>query len=272
MTNRNALPVVLFIGLCALLKATSTLAQESYLARDIFSHPLSNGGTGPEMVVVRQGAFVFGGGRVGDNEEDLVIEFANAYAISRTEITTGMYRHFLTAIAAADLRAVEGIPDDLPVHGVSWDEAESFVSWLSHQTGYHYTLPSSAQWEYAARAGSRQLYSWGERVGKGNANCTDCAGDLQGKLAPGGSFKPNNWGIFDVHGNLWEWTKDCMDPNSHPPSNGMPQLFGNCDNRELRGGSYQGDAWSIRFNSRASARRSDHIPDVGFRVVMEVPR
>lgn len=272
MTNRNALHIVLFIGLCALLKATGTAAQDSFLARDIFSQPLSSGGTGPEMVVVRKGAFVFGGGRVGDNEEDVVIEFPHPFAISRTEITTGMYRHFLTATASADTRVVEGIKDDLPVHGVSWDEAEAFVSWLSHQTGYYYSLPSSSQWEYAARAGSKRLYSWGDALGEGNANCTDCGGELQGKLAPVGSFKPNSWNIFDMHGNVWEWTKDCMDRNSKPPANGMPKLFGNCDSRELRGGSFQGDGWSIRFNSRASGRRSDHIRDVGFRVVMAVPR
>jgi formylglycine-generating enzyme required for sulfatase activity len=183
-----------------------------------------------------------------------------------------MYRQFLKATRSADLKTFDIEDEGLPVSGISWDQAEAFVSWLSHQTGYHYSLPSSTQWEYAARAGSAKTYSWGDEVGRGNANCMECGVPFAGAAAPVGSFEPNAWGIYDMQGNVWEWTKDCMDPNSKPPLNGMPQLFGNCESRELRGGSAQSDAWSIRINSRASALRQARSSDVGMRVVMALPR
>lgn len=270
-----SIPLRVAIGastlLCALLFNASAVADD-YLPGDTFAHDLPDGGKGPEMVVVREGEFVMGGGRPGDNPEALVVEIAHPFAISKTEITNAMYRRFLKATQSGDLDSLQGAADDLPVSGITWDEAEAFVSWLSHQTGYNYRLPSSTQWEYAARAGSTRSYTWGDSAGESNANCLGCGVDYEGTLAPVASFKPNAWGLYDVHGNVWEWTKDCVDANSKPPLNGMPQLFGNCDNRELRGGSAQSDAWSIRLNARASARRQLRSLDVGMRVVMMFPR
>jgi len=247
-------------------------APKTFLPGDTFAHDLPGGGKGPEMVVIREGKYVFGGGKVGDDPEKLVVEISRPFAISTTEVTAGMYRQFLKSSQSGDLSSFTSPQDDLPVVSISWDRAEAFVSWLSHQSGYHYKLPSSTQWEYAARAGSVKTYIWGNDAGKGNANCMDCGVSYQGKPAPVGSFKANAWGLYDVHGNVWEWTRDCMDSNSKPPLNGMPQLFGNCDNRELRGGSAKSDAWSIRFNARASAPRQAQNSDVGMRVVMELPR
>ncbi|MEH6633871.1 MAG: formylglycine-generating enzyme family protein [Halioglobus sp.] len=261
-----------FCVMTFLLAASLPRAQETYLVGDTFSHPLPSGAKGPEMVVLRTGKFVFGGGRKGDGQEALVVDIAHPFAISKTEITAGMYRQYLTATKSGDLRSFDIAPDNLPVYGVSWDQAESFVAWLSHQTGYHYSLPSSTQWEYAARAGSSKTYSWGNAVGVDRANCTECGGPWQGSPAPVGSFQANDWGVYDMQGNVWEWTKDCVDSNSKPPLNGMPQLFGNCDTRELRGGSAQSDAWSIRINARAFAPRKAQSSDVGIRVVMAVPQ
>lgn len=259
---------------CAALMAFSLTArtQETYLPGDKFSHDLIDGGNGPEMVVLREGKFVFGGGRVGEDPEDLVIEISRPFAISTTEITVGLYRQFLKASQSGDLKTFDVANDSLPISGISWDRAEAFISWLNYQTGYHYSLPSSTQWEYAARAGSQKTYSWGNEVGKGNANCMECGVAFEGMPAPVASFKANAWGIYDMEGNVWEWTKDCLDANSKPPLNGMPQLFGNCDTRELRGGSAQSDAWSIRINSRASAPRQSRNSDAGIRVVMQLPR
>lgn len=258
------------IFLCALLLTTTSSARD-YLPGDTFAHDLPGGGKGPQMVVVGEGTFVMGGGRAGENPEALVIEIAHPFAISATEVTNAMYRQFLTASKSGNLDSLKGAADDLPVSGISWDEAEAFVSWLSHQTGHNYRLPSSTQWEYAARAGSSKTYSWGDTPGKANANCLDCGVDYQGARAPVASFKPNAWGLYDMHGNVWEWTKDCIDANSKPPLNGMPRLFGNCDSRELRGGSAQSDAWSIRLNARGSAPRQARMSDVGMRVVMLEP-
>jgi len=261
------------ISLLALLLSPLALAApETFLPGDKFTLDLPGGGKTPEMAVVRSGKYVFGGGKVGKDPEDLVIEISRPFAISTTEVTLGTYREFLKATQSGDLKSFSDGDDQLPVSGISWDAAEAFVSWLSHQTGYHFSLPSSTQWEYAARAGATSLYSWGDHHGDGNANCMDCGVTYDGALAPVASFKPNRWGLYDVHGNVWEWTKDCMDPNSKPPVNGMPQLFGNCNSRELRGGSARSDAWSIRFNARASSLRQSRSSDVGMRVVMEIPQ
>ena len=118
--------------------------------------------------------------------------------------------------------------------------------------------------------GTSTLDSWGDEVGEERANCLGCTKKFTAELAPVGSFPPNAWGVYDMHGNVWEWTKDCIDPNSAPPANGMPQLFGNCESRELRGGSAKSDGWSIRAGARATALRKTRLSDVGFRVVREL--
>ena len=160
--------------------------------------------------------------------------------------------------------------DELPVAGLTWDEAEAYTTWLSRDTGHEYRLPSASEWEYAARAGTTTVYSWGDKAGENRAQCDNCRSDIPGRFAPVGSFAPNKWGIYDMHGNVWEWTKDCVDANSAPPSNGLPQLFGNCEMRELRGGSGLSDSWSIRASARAFGLRQTKINDVGLRVVREL--
>ena len=108
-------------------------------------------------------------------------------------------------------------------------------------------------------------------MGENNANCMNCKTAFTGSLAPVKSFKPNSWMLYDMHGNVWEWTKDCVDSNTSAPPNGLPQLFGNCESRELRGGSAQSDGWSARAGARAFGQRKMKTSDVGFRVVMDIP-
>ncbi len=236
---------------------------------DTFSDPLRSGGTGPGMVAIPDGMFVLGGGQPG--QQDLgMIKIQYRIAFSATEITNGQYRQFLEATQSGALKEFAKGEETLPAAGISWDEAEAYVTWLSRETGHYYRLPSASEWEYAARAGTATFYSWGDDAGSGKANCLTCGSEFGGRFAPVGSFPANAWGLYDMHGNVWEWTKDCIDPNAAPPGNGMPKLFGNCDSRELRGGSARSDAWSIRAGARAFALRGEHISDVGFRVVREV--
>ena len=265
MKSTRLIPLLLVIcglGLPALASAAPDLG-------DTFSDSLRSGGEGPPMVVIPDGMFVLGGGAPG--QQDLgMIKIQYLLAFSATEITNAQYRQFLEATRSGNLKRFRGKADKLPVAGISWDEAEAYVTWLSRETGHHYRLPSASEWEYAARGGTSTLYSWGDEAGSGKANCMTCRSDFDGAPAPVGSFPANAWGLFDMHGNVWEWTKDCIDANAAPPANGMPKLFGNCDSRELRGGSAQSDAWSVRAGARAFALRSERIGDVGFRVVMDV--
>lgn len=252
----------------------STLACASASAADFevgatFSDKLAAGGDGPEMVVIPGGIFVLGGGRPG--QQDLgKVKIDYPLAVGTREVTNGQYRKFLETSRSGALGSFPKDKDELPVTNISWDEAEAYLTWLSRETGHHYRLPSASEWEYAARAGTTTMYFWGEEVGTNNANCINCKSGHEGTPTAVGSFKPNPWGLYDMHGNAWEWTKDCIDSNAAPPSNGMPKLFGNCDSRELRGGSAQSDAWSIRAGARAFSLRAQQMSDVGFRVVMVI--
>ena len=97
-----------------------------------------------------------------------------------------------------------------PVIRVSWEDAVAYTRWLSEQTGERYRLPSEAEWEYAARAGSVTKYSWGNEIGHSRANCDGCGSQWDDRqTAPVGSFGPNGWGLHDMHGNVWEWVQDC---------------------------------------------------------------
>ncbi len=255
--------------LAGLILALGAAARAEPTIGDKFTDPLRSGGTSPEMVVIPDGMFVLGGGQPGQQDLGLV-KLQYLLAFSATEITNAQYQDFLEATQSGVRHQFAEGEEALPAAGISWDEAEAYVTWLSRESGHYYRLPSASEWEYASRAGTSTLYSWGDNAVAGKANCLTCGTKFDGQPAPVASFPPNAWGLHDMHGNVWEWTKDCIDPNSAPPSNGMPKLFGNCDSRELRGGSARSDAWSIRAGVRAYALRGEHISDVGFRVVREM--
>jgi formylglycine-generating enzyme required for sulfatase activity len=107
-----------------------------------------------------------------------------------------------------------------PVIFVSWDDAQQYVAWLSKMTGKVYRLLTEAEWEYAARAGSPTAYSWGDKIGKNNAVCNSCGSQWDDRQsAPVGSFMPNAFGLYDMHGNVWEWIEDCY----HKENSGTPR-------------------------------------------------
>jgi formylglycine-generating enzyme required for sulfatase activity/outer membrane protein OmpA-like peptidoglycan-associated protein len=160
---------------------------------------------------------------------------------------------------------------DRPVTNVSWDDAKEFLAWISKTTGKSYRLPTEAEWEYAARAGSKTAYWWGEHVGAGNAQCADCGAIGSGKTSPSGSFRANAFGLYDTAGNVAEWIEDCWSPTYRSaPNDGSAWTNGDCTLRVLRGGSFADKAVAVRSSARF---RYDH--DVryyanGFRVARDV--
>ena len=97
-----------------------------------------------------------------------------------------------------------------PVMNVSWDDiTKDYLPWLSRKTDKSYRLLTEAEWEYAARAGSRGKYTWGDEIGKNRANCDGCGSHWDKQTAPVGSFQANAFGLHDMHGNVWEWVADC---------------------------------------------------------------
>ena len=128
-----------------------------------------------------------------------------------------------------------------PVNSVSWNQInDTFIPWFNRKTRSKFRLPSEAEWEYAAKSGNNTKFSWGGEVGSNKANCWGCqsAWDYQ-STAPVKSFLANKFGIYDMHGNLWEWVSDCFSSYAESPRDSLPQQTIGCDRRVLRGGSYK---------------------------------
>jgi formylglycine-generating enzyme required for sulfatase activity len=139
------------------------------------------------------------------------------------------------------LRYYLNVADDSPhpPHTkVSWDKAKQYVAWIAKLTGKPYRLLTEAEWEYAARAGKQTRYSWGDEVGTGNASCNGCGQEFTTFLHPVGQFAPNEFGLYDMHGNVSEWVEDCYnDKYDGAPTDGSAWSAGGCADRVVRGGS-----------------------------------
>jgi formylglycine-generating enzyme required for sulfatase activity len=145
-----------------------------------------------------------------------------------------------------------------PVINVNWDDAKAYAEWLSRKTGRTYRLPSEAEREYATRAGTKTPFWWGSSVSPNQANYNGnytYAGGPKGedrqRTVPVDSFEANPWGLFNVHGNVVEWTEDCWnDSNRGKPRNGSARTSGDCAQRGARGGSWASDPQGLRAADR----------------------
>ena len=159
---------------------------------------------------------------------------------------------------------------------MSWDDAQAYVAWLSLVTGKTYQLLSEAEYEYAARAGATTEYLWGNDVGKNNSSCNGCGSQWDNKqTAPAGSFPPNKFGLYDMAGNVWEWTEDCYHASYEidtpqgkldAPADGSAWTGGDCSSRVVRGGSYDSNPRYLRSAGRAGYFPDDRSSYIGFRV------
>ena len=158
-----------------------------------------------------------------------------------------------------------------PVINVSWDDIQGFIDWLNDKTGGSFRLPTEAEWEYAARAGSTTKYSWGNRIGNNRANCNGCGSRWDAdRTAPVGSFSANAWGLHDMHGNVWEWVQDCWNKNyKGAPGDGSAWTSGDCSRRVLRGGSWYNNPGYLRSASRPRNSRSIRNAAFGFRLAQD---
>ena len=214
----------------------------------------------PEMIALRGGCFQMGSpasekGRDSDEHRHRVC--VKDFEIGRYEVTNAQYRRFDPSHDSGKYEGLSLNGDDQPVVNVSWKEATAYAAWLSKQTGRKYRLPTEAEWEYAARAGTSTRYWWGDEVGRNHANCGDCGSRWDGKkIAPVGSFPPNPWGLYDTAGNVYEWT--CSDYDKD---------YGGAEQRCSTGGAYRanrGGSWSSFPGYVRSAYRYYDTP--GFRI------
>ena len=133
-----------------------------------------------------------------------------------------------------------------------------------------YRLLSESEWEYVARAGKRTRYWWGDEIERNRANCNGCGSPWDGlQTAPVGMFSPNNFGLYDVHGNVWEWVEDCWnDDYDGMPVDGSAWTSERCDNspRVLRGGAWNNEPQNLRSANRNRSTAKNRNNNVGFRV------
>jgi len=226
----------------------------------------------PAMVIVPAGSFKMGSidGK-GDPDEhpqrDVVID--KPFAVSRFEVTFAEWNACVAykGCAAAANSGWEG--ENRPVINVDLEDAKGYSIWLSRMTGKTYRLLSEAEWEYAARAGTISDYSWGDEIGPGNANCDGCGSEWDGKqTAPVGSFKPNAFGLYDMHGNVWEWVADPWkgDYSGAPTDGSVWTSGGNTGFRVLRGGSWYNTPENLRSADRVGYHPDNRFDNLGFRV------
>ena len=240
-----------------------------------FADILASGGEGPEMVVIPAGSFrmgcLFDHGECHNYELPVHAVDVARFALSRYEVTFAQWDACAAAGGCNDYHPIDRWGrGDRPVIHVHWADAKSYVAWLSEQTGHAYRLPSEAEWEYAARAGTEAKYHWGNEIGVNRANCLGCGSQWDAlEPAPVGSFDANAWGLHDMHGNVAEWTEDCWhDSYRGAPTDGSAwiSVAGDCSYRPLRGGAWAYAPRRLRAASRDRVTADYSIGYVGFRV------
>ena len=233
----------------------------------------------PKMVVVPSGFFTMGSsrGEVGHDEDEEPmhrVRIDYQFAVGVYEVTFAEWYACIDAGGCGNY-----IPDDMrwgrgnrPVINVSWEDAQSYVRWLSARTGKTYRLLSESEWEYVARAGTETAYSWGDSIGVNRANCDGCGSQWDDKMtAPVGSFSANAWGVYDMHGNVREWVQDCWNENYEgAPSDGSARESKEECWRVYRSGSWYWGPSSSRSAARSVSYSTARSNYYGFRVARDL--
>ena len=233
----------------------------------------------PEMVVIPAGSFMMGSparevALQSFEKPQHSVEFSRPFAIAKYEVTFAEWDACVSDGGCSHRPEDEGWGHGRqPVINVSWDDAKEYVSWLSGRTGKVYRLPTEAEWEYAARAGTSTQFHTGDQITTSQANFNgnytyggSSKGKYRARTVPVGSFDPNNFGLHDIHGNVWEWLEDCAN-NSYgeAPTDGSAWIAGDCTRRGLRGGSWFNDPGALRSANRFRNTTSSRYQDIGFR-------
>jgi formylglycine-generating enzyme required for sulfatase activity len=291
-------------------KTPSRPSFSKWAVGDAFQDNLNDGSKGPIMVVIPAGSFKIGSDKFEHERNGPEINIAKNFAVGKFEVTVSEY---FACVQAGKCRAPgwHGVGEKIlkkkkdmkmtvsekyysilgtaltseehPIVGVSWDDAKDFVAWLNESSPLWrgiYRLPSEAEWEYAARAGTTTEYSWGgqashEKANYGSDAC--CAGLVAGAdkwlyTSPVGSFEPNGYGLHDMHGNVWEWVEDCYFASYV----GMATYGGavaGCEpqaQRVMRGGAWDSSPLYLRTAYRNFEFAGRRLNNTGFRVVKDL--
>ena len=235
----------------------------------------------PLVVVVPAGSYQMGSpgseeARDDDEGPRHRVTIAKPFAVGVYAVTFAEWDACVTAGGCGGYR-----PDDegwgrggRPVINVSWDDTREYARWLSQHTGERYRLLSEAEWEYVARAGTTTPFHIGSTISTGQANYNGnytygggSKGTYRARTVPVGTFAPNGFGLYEVHGNVWEWTQDCWnDSYVGAPADGSAWEQGQCGRRVLRGGSWLYPPRYLRSAIRLGSGSGNRDDDLGFRV------
>jgi len=223
-----------------------------------------------QMVPIAGGRFIMG--------TDAAVSFQNgfpahpvqvsAFRMSRFDVTFDQFDAFARA-THRELPVDEGWGRGArPVVNVSWRDARAFIAWLNQGTGRQFRLPSESEWEYAARAGTRTLYWWGNEPDPNKANtATNSGRDRYPYTSPVGMFPPNPWGLYDVSGNVWQFVEDCRHGSFEgAPVDGRAWMQGPCDSHIVRGGGFGSIRRGMQVAARAAAGETWRSAEIGFRL------
>ncbi|GGK76188.1 SUMF1/EgtB/PvdO family nonheme iron enzyme [Amphritea balenae] len=241
----------------------------------VFTDQLEDGFKGPQMVIMPRSTFTMGDQQlIGDDNELPAhsVTISHRFALSRNEVSFNDYDYYARTMSRP-------LPDDngwgrgnRPVINVSWKEAKAYAQWLALFTGQPYRLPTEAEWEYVARAGTDTNYWWGDQLEPERAVCSECGTEWDGqKTAPVASFPANSWGIHDMNGNVDEWVEDCyQDSYFNAPDDGSAMIDGDCNFRVMRGGSWFDISRVIRSSSRYRHPPESTKNSWGFRIALDL--
>ncbi len=258
-------------------------------------YPLSAGGTAPELVVLGGGSFRMGDPTgTGNRDEEPVhsVKLA-AFALGVREVTRAEFARFVIATnyeteaqKSGGCRVTKrGVPvrdrwsnwkrapfsqsEANPVICVSLGDAQAYVAWLSTQTKRRFRLPTEAEWEYAARAGTTTRYWWGDEPGIGHANCEGCGKESRPRPIDTGTFAPNRWGLLDTAGNVAEWTCSAY-TRRYSGDELVCAAAGALRDRVIRGGAWVATADRVRSSFRGAAPAEFASDTIGFRVAADL--
>jgi len=220
----------------------------------------------PEMSSLRGGSFPMGSNEE-ISEKPVHQVTIKPFALSKFPV---LVREWNECAAAKACGFTATGKDDAPVSNVSWTDAKQYVAWLAEATRKPYRLPTEAEWEYAARAGTQTKYWWGDQFQSGMANCKNCT-DVAAAEQPirAGSFKPNPFGLYDMGGGVDQWVEDCWHRNYQgAPTDGSAWVESQCASHVIRSGSWRNDARYVRPSNRDSYDTNVRYHTHGFRVAL----
>ena len=238
---------------------------------------------GMTFVLIPAGMFVMGSPLEeafrDPSEKQHLVSISRPFYLQTTEVTVDQWR----AVMGRRFLARKKGAGDMPVVKVSWRDCQKFIRKLGRMTGERYALPTEAQWEYAARAGTTTAYFWGDQIDCSRAMYAntpnkhdDCTAAIRilglapGSRAPVKRYAPNAWGLYDMHGNVWEWCVDLFDRYS-AVSQVDPCNTDLGKGRVRRGGSWFGPGYTCRSANRAFGHPMSRLQNTGFRLVLIHP-